>query len=62
MGDLSVVDCAQDAHASCLAACGSWAEGARVLPQGPLPAGNWLELLTIDDHVGGSTEPGASAG
>ena len=67
MGDLSAVDYAQEAHGAVLQSGGSWLPEHRILGQRPLPRGDWLEMLTVDDHCGIALVPrsnpdGASPG
>ena len=67
MGDLNAVDYAQEAHGAVLQSGGSWLPEHRILGQQPLPRGDWLEMLTVDDHCGIALVPrsnpdGASPG
>ena len=59
MGDLNAVDYVQEAHGRLFEASGSWQEGERVCGANPLSAVSWMELLTVDDHVGVAKVPGA---
>lgn len=52
MGDGNAVDFAQEAHGEVLRSAGAWASVHRVLGRSPLPVGQVMELLTVDDHCG----------
>eukprot|EP00969_Alexandrium_andersonii_P306155 13533519-Alexandrium_andersonii.AAC.1 len=56
-GDLNAVDFAQDAHCALLVARGSYSTPCRALGGRPLPRGDHLETLVIDDHVGIALQP-----
>eukprot|EP00969_Alexandrium_andersonii_P068819 3035175-Alexandrium_andersonii.AAC.1 len=60
MGDLDAVDFAQEAHGRLLAQAGSWLPQHRLLASEPIPRGPWIEMLTVDDHVGVAFVPAGS--
>eukprot|EP00969_Alexandrium_andersonii_P366894 15469521-Alexandrium_andersonii.AAC.1 len=60
MGDLNAVDFAREAHGRLLAQAGSWLPQHRLLAAEPVPPGPWIEMLTVDDHVGIAFVPAGS--